>query len=269
MALTIRTTAHGDLRLERTVENCWLTSLQLPFASLQEISTTVVTMASLAEQPYQSLFPPQQHNDDFTSYPEPPTATFASGSPAGLRVGADAPFGSNSYSAVVTTTGSLEATLYRTSPATTHFEDGDMRLSSSSLSSASVPSAPSSVVGSPQSNHGQLGLPEWHSHAVHTQPSIVGNDYMAGAEFFTGPGMDEFGAFDFGGPPHKPFVGMFFPPFFFFLFRSFFWSSFPGQHLLPGTGIHSLAPFPIHVPPRAAWSYLPFAGVAFFALHSY
>lgn len=172
-------------------------------------STTIThTMASLAEQPYNSLFTQQQHNDDYTSYPEPPQNTFASASP--MDIGVTYP--------PTTTSLSFEPSLYaetsnyilnaQTSPGA-YPEDGDMRLSSSGLSSSSIPSAPSSAVGSPQSNHGQLGLPDWNHQAMAVQPGIVGNDYMAGAEYFhgPGPGMDDFTSFDFG--QSKSFVGKF------------------------------------------------------------
>lgn len=87
-------------------------------------------------------------------------------------------------------------------------DDGDMRLSSS-LSTASVPSAPSSAIGSPLSHHGQIGaIPEWSTHGLGA-PSIVGNDYM---DFtgFGGHAMEELAAFDFATATHpKTFVGEF------------------------------------------------------------
>lgn len=85
-------------------------------------------------------------------------------------------------------------------------DESDMRLSSSSLSTASAPSAASSAIGSPQSNHGQMGaVPEWAPQGLGGQPAIVGSDFMAGADFgsFAGPGMEELN-FDF--PATKGFV---------------------------------------------------------------
>jgi len=38
------------------------------------------------------------------------------------------------------------------------------------------------------------------------QPSIVGNDYMSGAEYFPGAGIEDLGAFDFGAAQTKTFV---------------------------------------------------------------
>lgn len=86
-------------------------------------------------------------------------------------------------------------------------DESDMRLSSSSLSTASAPSAASSAIGSPQSNHGQMGaVPEWAPQGLGVQPAIVGSDFMTGADFasFAGPGMEELN-FDF--PAAKGFVG--------------------------------------------------------------
>ncbi|KAL2670807.1 hypothetical protein Neosp_014609 [[Neocosmospora] mangrovei] len=87
-------------------------------------------------------------------------------------------------------------------------DESDMRLSSSSLSTASAPSAASSAIGSPQSNHGQMGaVPEWAPQGLGVQPAIVGSDFMAGADFgsFAGAGMEELN-FDF--PATKGFVAL-------------------------------------------------------------
>jgi hypothetical protein len=161
-------------------------------------------MAALAEQPYNSLFA-QQHTDEYTSYPEPPQNAFGSASP--MDIGPAYP---------PNTTLGFEASLYaetsnyilngHTSPGT-YPEDGDMRLSSG-LSSGSVPSAPSSAIGSPQSSHGHLGVPDWSGRAMNVQPGIVGNDYMAGPEYFNGHVMEDFGHFDYVAQP-KSFVGKF------------------------------------------------------------
>lgn len=172
-------------------------------------------MASLAQSSYSSLFPQQQHHDAFTSYPEPPQTVFSTASPMDLSVSAEATFGGNAYPATTTSIGFESTSLYAEAPnyilnghasPNTYPEDRDARLSSSGLSSGSLPSAPSSAVGSPQSNHGQLGVPSWNGQTLNVQPGIVGNDYMAGAEYFGGPGMDDFGAFHFGAQP-KSFVG--------------------------------------------------------------
>ncbi|KAJ8130267.1 hypothetical protein O1611_g3364 [Lasiodiplodia mahajangana] len=82
----------------------------------------------------------------------------------------------------------------RTSPGL-YADEGDLRLPASNLSTASAPS-PSSTVGSPNSNHGQLAfMPEYATSGINVNPSIVGSgDYFASTEYaaFTGPGMEEF-----------------------------------------------------------------------------
>lgn len=142
----------------------------------------------------------QQDEKDLSRYPEPSQGVAFY----------------NTYSGVLATTmAGLEQTLYgtengvpsytlnnRTSPSI-YPDDGDMRLSSSGLSTASAPSAPSSVVGSPQSHTGgHMGLPEWAT----MQPTIVG-DYMTGGEYptFSSGNVDDLSTFDFTHP--KTFVG--------------------------------------------------------------
>ncbi|TGJ78207.1 hypothetical protein E0Z10_g10556 [Xylaria hypoxylon] len=82
----------------------------------------------------------------------------------------------------------------RTSPGL-YPDDGELRIPSSNLSTASAPS-PSSTVGSPNSNHGQSGfMPEYTTPSMGVNPSIVGSgDYFTGTEYsaFTGPGMEDF-----------------------------------------------------------------------------
>ncbi|KAF2971213.1 hypothetical protein GQX73_g2348 [Xylaria multiplex] len=82
----------------------------------------------------------------------------------------------------------------RTSPGL-YPDDGELRIPSSNLSTASAPS-PSSTVGSPNSNHGQSGfMPEYSTSGMSVNPSIVGSgDYFTGTEYsaFAGPGMDDF-----------------------------------------------------------------------------
>ena len=77
----------------------------------------------------------------------------------------------------------------------------------SNLSSAS---AASSAVGSPQSNHGQLApVPGWAApQAMNVSPNIVGHaEYLGATEYGAFPGMDEYGAFDFGAGKPPGFVG--------------------------------------------------------------
>ena len=95
------------------------------------------------------------------------------------------------------------------------YQDDDLRLPSSNLSTASVPSAPSSAMGSPRSNHGQpMPVAEWTApQGLGVSPGIVGqHDYFAtGTEYAPfGQQMDEFppAHFEFAQP--KPgFVGEF------------------------------------------------------------
>ncbi|KAI3318189.1 hypothetical protein HD806DRAFT_526513 [Xylariaceae sp. AK1471] len=83
----------------------------------------------------------------------------------------------------------------RTSPSL-YPDEGELRIPPSNLSTASATSAPSSTVGSPNSNHGQLAfIPEYPQSGISVNPSIVGSsEYFAGTEYsaFTGPGMDDF-----------------------------------------------------------------------------
>lgn len=159
-----------------------------------------------------------QDDKDMSRYPDPSHGVAFTSASMDMSIAADA------YSAyagsLATTMGSLEQTMYgvdngvpgyvlnnRTSPSI-YPDDGDMRLSSSGLSTASAPSAPSSVVGSPQSHTGHMGVPEWAS----MQPGIV-SDYMTGGDYpsFSTTSMDELSTFDFTHP--KSFVGEFFSPF--------------------------------------------------------
>ena len=90
-------------------------------------------------------------------------------------------------------------------------EDGEMRVPSSNLSNASIPSAPSSAVGSPRSNHGQPApVPGWPGPHMGMSPGIVGQtEYFAnGTEYsFAGPGMDDFPPFAFTDTKPPGFVG--------------------------------------------------------------
>jgi hypothetical protein len=97
----------------------------------------------------------------------------------------------------------------RSSP---YAEDGEMRVPSSNLSTASAPSAASSAVGSPQSNHGQLApIPEWGQQGLAITPGIVGHNdhYFSGTEYNSyGPGIEDFAAaYDFSNTKPPGFVG--------------------------------------------------------------
>ncbi|KAI5867144.1 hypothetical protein GGS23DRAFT_162677 [Durotheca rogersii] len=81
-------------------------------------------------------------------------------------------------------------------PPTMYPDDSELPVPPSNLSTASVPSAASSTVGSPNSNHGQLAFfPEYQHTGLGVNPGIVGSgDYVTGTEYtaLTGAGMDEF-----------------------------------------------------------------------------
>ncbi|TWU74704.1 hypothetical protein ED733_004972 [Metarhizium rileyi] len=164
-------------------------------------------MAALAAKPYNSPFI-RQTLDDYTNYPEPPQNAFGSASPMAMGV---------TYPST-TTSMCFEPSLYaetsnyifngHTSPGVYPEDGGEMILSSSGLSSASIPSAPSSAVGSPESSHGHLGVPDWTSHTLNMQPGIVGSDYIGTTEYYHGSGVEDFGSFDFSGQS-KSFVGKF------------------------------------------------------------
>ncbi|PHH70535.1 hypothetical protein CDD83_5412 [Cordyceps sp. RAO-2017] len=208
-------------------------------------------MAAMAEQSFhvfQQQHPQHHHHhhhhhdsDSFARYPEPPHNAFASPPLDMSNMAAEAHFGGSfprsgrdqlypaasaagSATGATTTMGGFETSLYgdsanyvfngRASPGSFP-DEGDMRLSSSGLSTTSAPSAPSSAMGSPQSNHGQLSAaPEWSAQGLAVQPSIVGNDYMAGHDYFPGAGMDDLGGFVDFGVAHtgKTFVGMWLYP---------------------------------------------------------
>ncbi|KAK5995859.1 Transcriptional regulator CRZ1 [Cladobotryum mycophilum] len=177
-------------------------------------------MVSL-EQPFH-LFT-QQQQEEYARYPSPPHNAVFTTAPMDMGLTADAfghfghRAGSQEIYSTPNTTMGYEPSLFadatpnyvlntRASPGM-YGDEHDMRLSSSSLSTASAPSAPSSAIGSPQSHHGQINsLPEWNTHGLGVQPSIVNNDYMEYAAF-AGHGMEELTAFDFAGAVHtKSFV---------------------------------------------------------------
>ncbi|KAL5609946.1 hypothetical protein FOVSG1_004627 [Fusarium oxysporum f. sp. vasinfectum] len=163
------------------------------------------------------MFPHHSDAEDFARYTDS-NVIFTSG-PMDVSIPADA-FGfqqqSGSQDAFASSMGFVEPSLYaeapnymlnsRASPSMYTDESSDMRLPSSSLSTASAASTTSSAIGSPQSNHGQMGaMPEWAPQGLGLQPTIVGSDYI-GSDFasFPSSGMDEL-SFDF--PAAKAFVG--------------------------------------------------------------
>lgn len=177
-------------------------------------------MASLAEQPF-SLFPQQQ--DEYSHFAESSHVPVYSSAPMDLSIAADAygPYVQRAHSQELYTspsTISYEPSLYTADAASNYLLNGptspgmygDDYLPSSSLSTASALSAPSSAVGSPLSNHGQIGIADWTVQGLGIQPGIANSDFV---EFsaFGAHGLDDMAAFEFASLAHtKSFVGKLF-----------------------------------------------------------
>ncbi|KAI2609302.1 hypothetical protein GGR54DRAFT_618549 [Hypoxylon sp. NC1633] len=162
-------------------------------------------MALVADQSY-TMFP-QRPDQDFIIYPaESHQAGFASPpldmhmSPGGFGIprSVQDDFPQTSGFEVGPTYPEAHNFIYnsRTSPGM-YPDDGELPVHPSNLSTASAPSAASSTVGSPSSNHGQLAFfPEYQQGALSVNPAIVASDYLTGTEYstsaFPGPGMEEF-----------------------------------------------------------------------------
>ncbi|KAL3607099.1 hypothetical protein FPOAC2_02074 [Fusarium poae] len=172
-------------------------------------------MTALSDSSF-AMFHSQPDAEDYARYADS-NVIFTTG-PMDVSIPADA-FGFQHQNAspdvYASSMGFVEPSLYaeapnymlnsHASPSMYTDESSDMRLPSSSLSTASAPSTASSAIGSPQSHHGQMGaMPEWTPQGLGLQPTIVGNDYM-GSDFasFPGSGMEEL-SFDF--PTAKAFV---------------------------------------------------------------
>lgn len=167
-------------------------------------------MAMMAEH-HPIIFRGHHHNDrDCIPYPEIPRAGYAS-PPLDL----DVDVSPDAYGFTQGVAGEYPLAGYdpiyadatnfvhksRGSPTSMYHDEGEVRMPPSNLSTASAPSAPSSTVGSPHSNPGQLGFIHEYQHTgLGVSPGIVGHgDYM-----YSGPGMDDFIPYD------KPsFVGEF------------------------------------------------------------
>ncbi|KAI1262149.1 hypothetical protein F5Y18DRAFT_161355 [Xylariaceae sp. FL1019] len=167
----------------------------------------MMTMAN--SHSYKMFHRPNHEQADFMLYPEPATRPGYTSPPLDMSMSPNGFSYSRSAHEDYTHAQACEGMLYpemnnlmyrgRTSP-TMYPEDGELRIPHSDLSTASAPSAPSSTVGSPNSNHGQLAfIPEYSQSGMNVNPGIVGsNEYYAGTEYsaFTGPGMEEFMTFD-------------------------------------------------------------------------
>ena len=161
-------------------------------------------MALIAEQPSVMFRRTDQNDRDFMLYPEPPPHSGYASPPLDMDMSPDAfgfPHGiSEGFPSAGFDPMYTDATHFihkgRTSPTNTYHDEGDVRMPpSSNLSTASAPSAPSSTVGSPHSNPGQLAfMPEYQQHTgLGVSPGIVGHgEYFNGTEYYSGPGMEEF-----------------------------------------------------------------------------
>lgn len=166
-------------------------------------------MVSMVDQSFTSMFPQGNDGTGLNQYPDPP---HSAGSYDASNSDITSPMDMNtmySMPSSMTFDQSLyaEASRYalggQPSPSL-YQEDGDLRMPSSGLSTAS---ADSSAVGSPQSNPSRSGAaPEWNSQSMAVQPSIVSNDYIS-PDFggYTTSGMEDSISFDF--TQSKGFVG--------------------------------------------------------------
>ncbi|KAG6070238.1 hypothetical protein E4U33_004311, partial [Claviceps sp. LM78 group G4] len=174
-----------------------------------------------AEQSYQSMFPQQQHHDNSDNFPEAPRNTLASASSVNMEMHAMHMEMDVTVTYPSVTPMGFEPSLYpenlsyvlrgHASPGV-YAEDIDMRLPSSGLSATSIPSASSSVTGSPHSYNDQIGSSDWNSgrgkrnnNTTSLHPSIVGNDYMHGPECPHNYSMEDYNSFEFSAQP-KNFV---------------------------------------------------------------
>ncbi|KAI1496743.1 hypothetical protein F5X99DRAFT_57065 [Biscogniauxia marginata] len=161
-------------------------------------------MALVSADHSYTMFPRPNHEQDFMLYPEPPNQTSYASPPMDVGLSSEGfGFPRSAHDEFPQTTGYETSPIYaaangliyhdRTSPSM-YPDDGEMHIPPSNMSTASGPSAPSSTVGSPNSNHGQLAfMPEYQQSTIN--PSIVGTgEYFTGTEYsaFSGPGMEEF-----------------------------------------------------------------------------
>ncbi|RYO84588.1 hypothetical protein DL766_010554 [Monosporascus sp. MC13-8B] len=148
------------------------------------------------------MFRRPNHNErDFMLYPEPHSHSGYASPPLDVDMSPDAysipqgvpeGFLPSAYEPVYSDAAHFMVKS-RTSPRM-YSDDGELRMPSN-LSTASGPSAPSSTVGSPHSNPGQLAfMPEYQHTGLGVSPAIVGNgEYFHSAEYsYSGPGMEEF-----------------------------------------------------------------------------
>ncbi|KAI1639770.1 hypothetical protein F4809DRAFT_76230 [Biscogniauxia mediterranea] len=145
-------------------------------------------MALVSVDQSYNMFPRPSHEQDFMLYPDPPSHTSYASPPMDVGMSSEG-FGYDASSMYADPNLMYHG---RTSPGM-YPDDGEMHLPPSNMSTASGASAPSSTVGSPNSNHGQLAfMPEYHTATIN--PSIVGSaDYYTGTEYSAyASGMDDF-----------------------------------------------------------------------------
>ncbi|CAK7222035.1 hypothetical protein SEUCBS140593_004765 [Sporothrix eucalyptigena] len=159
--------------------------------------------------------------DDYNSlYPEPPQGVFASPSMnANQHMSPNRFFPGAPQTFIPPTTTAFDdgsAIIYADLPFTSMFGDhmsptmfyDDSEMRTSSLSTASGPSAPSSAVGSPRSHHDvPTSVPEWPAPQVlSVSPNIVSQgDFFGPGEYSYTGSLDEYTHFEFPQPA-KSFI---------------------------------------------------------------
>jgi len=170
----------------------------------------VSVMLPHQQQHFNTMSPTNEQ--DFTLYPEPPQSAFpttpidmnnmsaeayntfprtiahhdmyASQNPVGFEQWTEMPHGF----------------LGQSSPSIpSAYDEAELQVPPSNISSASIPSASSSAAGSPQSHPGQLApMNEWpQAQGLGVTPGIVNPDYYSGTEYQAfAPGMEEFPQFE-------------------------------------------------------------------------
>lgn len=170
----------------------------------------VSVMLPHQQQHFNTMSPTNEQ--DFTLYPEPPQSAFpttpmdmnnmpaeayntfprtiaqhdmyASHNPVGFEQWTEMPHGF----------------LGQSSPSMpSAYDEAELQVPPSNISTASIPSASSSAAGSPQSHPGQLApMNEWpQAQGLGVTPGIVNPDYYSGTEYQAfAPGMEEFPQFE-------------------------------------------------------------------------
>lgn len=188
-------------------------------------------MATAISEPGFNMFTQRTEGDEYARYPDPPHSAFPPGS-LYTTMANDAYSGfPRSAHDMFSQSMCFEPALYTDAPqyahnscasSSTYPDDQDQRLSSSTLSTASAPSAASSTIGSPQSHNGHVGVaPDWSQPGLGIHPSIVNTDFVNGGDYqlYNGNGMEEMG-FELAHPKgyvdpslihpeaHRPPMGM-------------------------------------------------------------